>query len=265
MKFFLKNLNNEKINKLKKVFLLKNKNPKNVLVIFFGLFVVGLLFLFFQNFDRFSSVDAELEEIDMTNLPLYVEHEVPFTSQAPSRQWQDSLYQDACEETSIIIATHWIYGEKDDISVGKAEMELENLFEIVKEKHETAIDMSAEDTTDLLREYSKSDKIELVYDMNLEDVLQSLADGNILIVPADGEWLDNKYFVGTGPERHMTVVIGYDYKKKEFITNDPGTNKGKGFRYSFDNLMSSIRNYKTGEKVPIDDEEERRVMIVVGR
>ncbi|MCK4636153.1 MAG: C39 family peptidase [Candidatus Moranbacteria bacterium] len=242
------------------------KSGKKRKIFIFGLFIfiilVSLIF-FWKNLDRFYSVDSDLEEINMTGLPMYVKHEVLFMSQAPSKQWHSVLYQDACEEASIIMATHWITGEKDDVSVGKAEQELEKLFKISKEKHGSSIDMSAEDTAELLREYSDSNSVEVVYDATLENVIRTLADGRIIIVPADGEWLDNKYFAGAGPERHMVVIIGYDYKKKKFITNDPGTNRGKDFRYTFDNLMSSLRDYQTGKKLPID--EERRAMIIVGR
>lgn len=243
-------------------------NAKKRKMLIFGLLgltiLLGVFIFLQQKSDRFSSVSDELEEIDMTGLSTYIKHDVPFTSQAPSSQWQDASYQDACEEASIIIATHWINGEKDNISVGKAEQELEKLFEITKNKYGTSIDMSAEDTAELLREYSNSNSIEIVYDITLENIIRTLADNKIIIVPADGEWLDNKHFVGTGPERHMVVIVGYDYKKGEFITNDPGTSRGKDFRYSFDNLMSAMRNYSTGNKVPIDG-EERRVMIVVSR
>lgn len=249
-----------------KNFLLKIfKSQRNILIFLICVVMFFVIFLFNLNRDGFSSVNIDLEEIDVAGLPLFIKHDVPFTSQAPSRQWHDKLYQDGCEETSIIMASHWIAGERDGISVGKAEMELESLFDITKERHGSSIDMSAEDTAKLLRDYSKSDDVEVNYDMSLREMLEDLADGNIIIVPADGEWLDNKYFMGTGPERHMLVIIGYDYNKKEFITNDPGTQKGKGFRYSFDNLMSSIRDYKTGDKVAFDDEQGRRAMIVVGR
>lgn len=257
----------KKYNQVKSFLFKIVKNGKKRKVLIFGLFIfiilISLIFCW-ENFDRFYSVDSDLEEIDMTGLPMYAKHEVPFMSQAPSKQWQSILYQYACEEASIIIATHWIAGEKENISIGKAEQELEKLFEITKKKYGSSIDMSAEDTAKLLREYSGSNSVEVVYDITLENVIRTLADDKIIIVPVDGEWLDNKYFAGTGPERHMVVIIGYDYKKKEFITNDPGTNRGKDFRYTFDNLMSSLRNYSTGDKITID-EDERRIMIVVSR
>lgn len=202
-------------------------------------------------------------EMSMEGLPLKVIHEVPFTVQAPSGQWDKKLYQDACEEASILMATAWLEGEKEDFSKKKAEGELEEMFELEEEYIGTAFDASAADTADFLKTYSNHDAIEVFYDSATEDVIKALAGGSVVLAPANGQKLDNDNFAGEGPERHMVVITGYDYESKEFITNDPGTRHGKNFRYSFENLMDSLRDYPTGQKVPI--EQERRAIIVVSK
>lgn len=175
MNTFLNKIYTNILSQAKRILFCNGKNAKRRKFLIFGLVgvfaLVGGVLFFLQSADEFSSVSEELEELDMVGLPLYIKHEVPFTSQAPSRQWQDVLYRDACEEASIIMATHWIAGEKNDINVGKAEMELEKLFEVVGEKYGTSIDMSAEDTAKLLRKYSDSSLIEIVYDVTLEDIV----------------------------------------------------------------------------------------------
>ena len=59
----------------------------------------------------------------------------------------------------------------------------------------------------------------------------------------------------------MLVVIGYNPKRNEFITNEPGTRRGSGYKYNEDVLYNSIRDYKSGYLVPITS--ERKVMIIV--
>ena len=59
----------------------------------------------------------------------------------------------------------------------------------------------------------------------------------------------------------MLVVTGYDAEKKEFITNDPGTRKGAGYRYPEQVLFDAIREYPTGKHVPITI--NRKAMIIV--
>jgi hypothetical protein len=39
----------------------------------------------------------------------------------------------------------------------------------------------------------------------------------------------------------MLVIVGYD--SNGFITNDPGTRKGEGYRYSFATLMAAIHDW----------------------
>lgn len=47
----------------------------------------------------------------------------------------------------------------------------------------------------------------------------------------------------------MILIKGYDYKTKQFITNDPGTRRGENYRYSALTIFKAIRPYRTGNKV----------------
>ena len=41
----------------------------------------------------------------------------------------------------------------------------------------------------------------------------------------------------------MLVIIGFDDKTGEFITNDPGTKRGAEFRYKYKILLNAIHNW----------------------
>ncbi len=171
--------------------------------------------------------------------------EVPFTSQAPFANWENPRLQDACEEASVLMVMQWLKGE----NMSKIEFK-EGIIEISKfleNKYGFYKDSSAQDTLDMIiKDYYNYDKAWVIYDFSLEDIISEIDNNNLVIVPSDGTVLNNPYYSGSGPQRHMLVIKGYDRNAKEFITNDPGTRRGENFRFSFENLYNSIRDYSSG-------------------
>jgi len=87
---------------------------------------------------------------------------------------------------------------------------------------------------------------------SIEEMKRVLANDGVLILPMDGQVLENPYYTEPGPERHMLVVVGYDDATEEFITNDPGTRRGAEFRYSYENIFIAMRDYPTGDVLAIE-------------
>jgi hypothetical protein len=98
-------------------------------------------------------------------------------------------------------------------------------------------------------------------DITLTDIRDTLASGALVIIPADGRKLKNPHFKQPGPTRHMLVIAGYDAETKEFITNDPGTKHGKGYRYPEKILFDAILDYPTGDHLPL--RSMKKVMMTV--
>ncbi|HRH23675.1 MAG TPA: C39 family peptidase [Candidatus Magasanikbacteria bacterium] len=196
----------------------------------------------------------------VTELPSKVLHDVSFSPQAPFGDWSDQRQQDGCEEASVVMAWKWANGQ--GLTRQEALEEITNISNWEENQYGGYRDTSAEDTYKrLLQEFYgyKGGRVE--YDITLDDVKRELAAGNILIIPFDGQILNNPNFLNGGPERHMLVAIGYDDNKKQIITNDPGTRLGQGFVYSYDNFEASFRNYETGNHEPIVG--RRSAMIIV--
>jgi hypothetical protein len=186
--------------------------------------------------------------------------EVPFTSQAPFGNWGDSRLQDACEEASVLMAMKWVKGET--LTSGEARDEFFAISSFQKENYGTYTDTSAQDTLErIINDYYQYNKAEVKYDFSIEDMLLELDKGNLLIVPTNGQKLNNPYYTGAGPLRHNLLVKGYDRTSNEFITNDPGTRHGANFRFSFSNLYNAIRDYPSGDHKPIL--ENRKAMIII--
>ncbi len=196
-----------------------------------------------------------------TTTPLhFVMQTVPFISQAPEAQWSDPIFQDGCEEASLLMAMSWAQGTP--LSAGNATEEIMKLirFEEASDKGYTA-DVSATDVADIARRYFNYTQVEVAEHVTATSLIERLQAGAVIVAPMNGQLLHNPYFTAPGPLYHMLLVIGYDPTTQEFITNDPGTRRGKGFRYSVPVFMNALRDYPSGHHEPITHNEKRVVII----
>jgi hypothetical protein len=192
-------------------------------------------------------------------LPKKIILEAPFSSQAPFGNWDDPRQQDGCEEMSSLMAARW--AKNQPLTSKEAETELFNIAAFEEKRFGTFHDTSAADTEQLIEEYFDLSMVDLSYDVSVDNIKKELAKGNLVLVPANGQRLNNPNFTQPGPERHFLVIRGYD--EKNFITNDPGTRKGEAYKYPYSVLLNAIRDYPTGDHLPI--EGERKAMIIVSK
>lgn len=186
---------------------------------------------------------------------------VPFTSQAPFGDWADPKQQHGCEEASLVMAHYFLTGKKLTLEI--ALWEITAMADFETEKYGHFHDTSTADTLKLFKEYYGHENAFAKYDITLGDIKTEIAQGNLVIVPTNGRKLQNPNYTAPGPLLHEIIIIGYDDNTQEFITNDPGTRKGKSYRYDYVVFMNAIRDYKTGADEPI--EEERKSMIVISK
>lgn len=175
----------------------------------------------------------------------YVLLEVPFTSQAPTGNWDDARQQDGCEEASLVMAWAWVIGQKSIIP-SEAEKTIIDMSEFEHDQYGNYLDLNAQDTVKLMKDYYKHEKVSFVLDITIEDIKDALRAGKLVIVPANGKRLNNPNFTNGGPQTHMFVIKGFDDSKKQFITNDPGTRRGNNYVYSYDTVADAMVNYPTG-------------------
>jgi len=207
-----------------------------------------------------SAVESEAIVEPAQNINQQILLEVPFTCQAPDAHWADDHFQDGCEEAVVLMAMAWVRGESLDKI--KAKQAILDLSAWQEENYGNYYDTSASDTAErLIKGYYKYDNFEVEYDISIADIKEELAQGYLVLVPTNGQWLNNPHFTQPGPVTHMVVIRGYDPDSQEFITNDPGTKYGQGYRYNVSVLLAAIRDYPTGRHEPIL--ETKTAMIVV--
>ena len=188
---------------------------------------------------------------------------VPFMAQAPTGNWSDPRQQDGCEEASVLMAMHWVNGTSPG-TAAQAEQAIIAMADWEEEQYGNYHDTNARDTVErLFKGYSRYSQAVARYGITVEDIKAELTAGKLVIVPANGRMLGNPNYTPPGPLYHMLVVKGYDPKTNQFITNDPGTRKGAGYRYTAATLFNAINDYPTGNHLPITT--TTKAMIVVSR
>lgn len=180
----------------------------------------------------------------LAQLPAEINLAVPFTSQAPEKNW-DQPWQDACEEAAVLMLDAYY-----------AEYGLSPLFardELLKmiaweETQGWGGSISIDKVAQVAEQFATAKGLRqarIIENPTINDIKDRLAAGHPVVVVADGRALDNPYFSGDGPVYHALIIRGYT--SSTFITNDPGTQHGEGFAYTHDNLMGAIRDWNGGD------------------
>lgn len=194
---------------------------------------------------------ANLSRIPAATHPPVLLQLVPFLAQAPTGEWSDPRQQEGCEEASALMAVAWARNET--LSNTEGRQTIIDMSDWEMEQYGYYYDTSIQDTADrIFRRYLNYDKISTRFYINTDDIKAELGFGNIVLVAINGQTIENPYYRGAGPLRHMFAVVGYDASTDEFIVHDPGTSYGASMRFSKNALQNSLRDYPSGTHEPLD-------------
>lgn len=173
--------------------------------------------------------------------------------QAPYANW-DELHEETCEEAALLMVQR--FWTKGTLSEQTAETELQAMVKWETENG-YGYDVNMVELLDVAkRHYGLNGYIET--EVTVEKIKEILAKGYPIIIPAAGRELGNPYFSGEGPWYHVLTVVGYD--AKNFITHDPGTKRGEGYKYEQNHLVSVIHDW-TGVKEETNTGQKRMLVI----
>ena len=186
-------------------------------------------------------------------VPKEINLPVPFTSQAPEKNWEQP-WQDACEEAAVLMMD--AYYKQYNLSPLFARDEIIKMVDW--EEREMGWDKSIEieKVEELMEYYFGQAKFLIVENPTIEQIKTYVAEGRPVLMVADGKVLPNPHFRNGGPEYHALIIRGYT--EDSFITNDPGTQFGENFVYQYNDLMNAIRDWNGG-----DIKNGRRVVLVM--
>ncbi|MBT6294203.1 MAG: hypothetical protein HOJ25_00755 [Candidatus Magasanikbacteria bacterium] len=188
--------------------------------------------------------EQDVPELELTRakeMPKEIYLAVPFTSQAPEKNW-DQPWQDACEEAAVLMVD--AYYKKYGVSPLFAKGEMQKMVHW-EEAQGWGTSIPASQVQELYTYFSDgTHDMRVVYDPTITQIKTYLSLGNPVIALARGKSLKNPYFSNGGPEYHALVIIGYT--EDGFVTHDPGTSRGAGFVYSFETLMGALHDWNNG-------------------
>lgn len=197
-----------------------------------------------MKFAIFSALFLCLALVPFSSYAARVNLNVPFTSQAPFGNWAQP-WQDFCEEASMVMAAHWVWGFSLTPKIADLEMSIIKTLEGILLKHDR--DTTAAESAEVFRMLYGFKHVSTRTIGSADEIKKELDQGNLVIIPAAGRLLGNPYFVLPGPLYHMVVVRGYDDAKGIFITNDPGTRRGEGLTYLQEKLFNAIHDWNGGD------------------
>ncbi len=163
---------------------------------------------------------------------------MPFAPQAPHGNW-DPPYDEACEESSLIIVRHFLEQTPLDAST----MNTEILAMIAhEESKDLPIDIDMLQLAQVARDmFGYQATVVEGAEVTIERIERELARGVPVILPLAGQDIGNPYYSGDGPPYHVLVVVGYD--DGHFVTHDVGTKRGAYYAYDKDVLMAAIHDW----------------------
>jgi|GEM_PF-779357 len=171
--------------------------------------------------------------------------DVPFTSQAPHAEW-DAVHKEACEEAAILMVLRY-FQDQPILGPDDAEAGLQEIF-AKNESFGYGIDTTAEEVANVIRSMAPELGVTLLRRPTVSDLESELIKGSLIIVPAQGQFLENPYFRVPGPPYHMLVLRGFT-DDGYVITNDPGTKRGEAFVYRWETLMYAMHDWNGGDVV----------------
>lgn len=202
-----------------------------------------------------KSVFDPLDAAQYLRLPEEIRLEVPFTSQAPHKNWV-LPYSEACEEASLIMAEYYLRGEALDAET--ADYEIHKLIEF-NEEMGWGVDIGTAEVARIAKQkYGRQAKRYTGADVTVYNIEHLLAAGYPLIVPAAGKELGNPNYIGEGPPYHMVVLVGYD--GEYFYAHDPGTQFGASYPYEKNIFMNAIHDW-TGDR-SIITQGQKAVLVI---
>ena len=164
---------------------------------------------------------------------------ISFTSQSPFGDWSQP-WQDACEESSLVMVDSFYHDRELNNDI--AEQAILNVLKMKEKYYGVSLDENAEQIAGMINNFF-SWEARVVENATLEQMKKELDEGRPIILPTDGKQLNNPNFLNGGPDYHVIVLSGYNEKKKVFISQDPGTQKGHNYEYSYQTIMSAMHDF----------------------
>ncbi len=193
------------------------------------------------------------EKVASAPLPLSLNLDIPFYTQAPFSNW-DNPWQEACEEASVLLIANAYYDH--NWTREQFNDQILKLVEWEKKRFGDYKHTSVEQTAEILADYLGL-KTVIVENPSYEDIMKTLNKGHLIVMTFAGKKIGNPNYKNGGPVYHAMVVKGYKEGKK-VITHDVGTRKGENYVYRWSVLQNALHDWAE----PIESGEKRMIEVL---
>jgi hypothetical protein len=167
---------------------------------------------------------------------------VQFFSQAPRGDWS-MPYQEACEESSVILVGSYWSGEV--LTTDTMNQHILDAVAWEQQRYGYYEHTTARQTADMMKALYGFEDVRVEYNIGIERIAEHLRAGRPVIVPLAGRMLGNPYYTSPGPAYHMLVVKGIT-ESGDIITNDVGTRHGRNLTYAPDVFLNAMHDAPEG-------------------
>ena len=184
---------------------------------------------------------------------------IPFTSQAPTGNW-DLVHNEDCEEAAAVMSNAYLTGNTAVVlPAAQVDDEMNKLNAWEDSHFGYHLDTTADETARMITDYYGL-KATVQNDYTFSDIKDQLNTHHVVILPVDGQVIGNPNYTQPGPIYHMLVIRGYT--ATGLITDDSGTRRGQNYPYTFDILHSAGADWDHATNT-ID--RSKAVMIIVAK
>ncbi|QQS22711.1 C39 family peptidase [bacterium] len=191
------------------------------------------------------------------NLPDQVILPIPFSPQAPNDNWSRN---EDCEETSITMANAFLSGNTSNtLESSEAQKSIDNLKIWEDANLGFNVDTGADATT-RMAEGAFSLKVTQIAGFTEQDLKRELASGYPILLPINAKLIKGQQYRNEGPTYHMVVIRGY--RNGKFIINDPGTERGNGNEFTFQDLHNAAADWDNHAQ---EMKPDRKIVLVLSK
>ncbi len=184
---------------------------------------------------------------------------IPFTSQAPTGNW-DTVHNEDCEEAGAVMANAYLTGNTAVVlPAAQVETEMTALNNWEDSHFGYHLDTTAAETAQMITGYYGL-KATVQDGYTLSDIKDQINLHHVVILPVNGRLIGNPNYTQPGPIYHMLVIRGYTMAG--LITDDSGTRRGQNYPYTFEILHNAGADWNHSTNT-ID--QTKKVMIVVSK
>ncbi|MFA6017892.1 MAG: C39 family peptidase [Patescibacteria group bacterium] len=176
-----------------------------------------------------SDVAKAALDIIAPQLPESVDLAVPFLVQCQSGVW-DEAHANASEEASLFMVHEFL--------VPSAPIDFVDAIIASEKERGLPPQFSSIEFASFIESYDQSLNATVIEDPTIEEIKTYLYQGTPVLVPTNGDVLQNPFFIAEGLPQHWIVLRGYD--SKNFFVNDPGTRRGEKYVYTQEIVMSAM-------------------------